>query len=78
MTAFSNGLLTIDEVVKNSKLNVATNDLINVREELRGLIMDTLAADTPFENHQIRQIHGAILKAKLATIRFQIEATGAK
>lgn len=75
LTGFSNALLTVDEAVTHSGISLANTslaDLRTLRDELRSQISEPLVAPGTFDSIQIRQIHAAILKARLALIRFEL------
>ena len=77
VTGFSNGLMVVDEAVKqwgiDPKKCPSLADLMKSREGLRSGILDPLVAGALFDGSQIRQIHGEISKTKLTIITFQLQ-----
>ena len=75
LTGFSNSLLTIEESVNQCGISIdaaVVPELKAARDDLRSQISEPLVTAGAYDATQIRQIHGTILKTRLALIKLQL------
>jgi hypothetical protein len=77
MQRFSNSIHTIEIAATEAKLIALSSYVQTIKdnsETLRSFILDPLAAGPGLDGVDLRQIHGAILKARESLVRLQLKA----
>lgn len=75
LTGFSNSLLTIDDAVNQCNVPIDATvvpDLKLLRDDLRTQISEPLVTVESYDAGQVRQIHGTILKTRMALIKLEL------
>jgi hypothetical protein len=75
LTGFSNSLLTIDDALNQCNVKIDSTvvpDLKLLRDDLRAKISEPLVTVESYDAGQVRQIHGTILKTRMALIKLEL------